>query len=70
MNEIKGYEDLNRKERYELGEGRGFVRTRRITGYLSTLDSFNDAKRAEERSRLAHAGNRGSKQIVSKRVGQ
>jgi hypothetical protein len=56
MNEIKGYEDLNRKERYELGEGRGFVRTRRITGYLSTLDSFNDAKRAEERSRLAHAG--------------
>lgn len=32
-----------------------FVRIRRITGYLvGTLDSFNDAKRAEERDRVKH----------------
>lgn len=29
-------------------------RVRRITGYLSTIDQFNDAKRQEERSRIAH----------------
>ncbi|MCL5046224.1 MAG: anaerobic ribonucleoside-triphosphate reductase, partial [Actinobacteria bacterium] len=29
-------------------------RVRRITGYLSTLDRFNDAKRAEERNRKVH----------------
>lgn len=29
-------------------------RVRRITGYLSTLPKFNDAKRAEERDRVAH----------------
>ena len=32
-----------------------FDRIRRITGYLvGTLDSFNDAKRAEERDRVKH----------------
>lgn len=37
------------------GEGIGFERTRRITGYLvGTLDNFNDAKRAEERDRVKH----------------
>lgn len=30
------------------------VRVRRITGYLSTIPRFNDAKKAEERSRLKH----------------
>lgn len=30
------------------------VRVRRITGYLSTLPRFNDAKKDEERSRLKH----------------
>lgn len=29
-------------------------RLRRITGYISTLDSFNDAKRAEAKDRVAH----------------
>lgn len=32
-------------------------RIRRITGYLSTVDRFNDAKRAELADRVAHAGN-------------
>lgn len=32
-----------------------FDRIRRITGYLvGTLESFNDAKRAEERDRVRH----------------
>lgn len=38
-----------------IGEGKGFERTRRITGYLvGTLDRFNDAKQAEERERVKH----------------
>lgn len=40
-----------------IGEGQGFDRVRRITGYLvGTLDRFNDAKRAEERDRVRHYG--------------
>ncbi len=31
-------------------------RVRRITGYLSTIDQFNDAKRAECKDREVHAG--------------
>lgn len=30
------------------------IRVRRITGYLSTLPRFNDAKRDEEKNRLKH----------------
>lgn len=38
-----------------VGEGVGFERIRRITGYLvGTLDRFNDAKRAEVRDRVIH----------------
>lgn len=38
-----------------VGQGQGFERTRRITGYLvGTLDRFNNAKRAEERNRVKH----------------
>lgn len=33
------------------------TRVRRITGYLSTLPKFNDAKRAEERDRVSHFDN-------------
>ena len=34
-----------------------FEKIRRITGYLvGTTDRFNDAKRAEERERVKHAG--------------
>ena len=39
-----------------VGEGVGFERIRRITGYLvGTLDRFNNGKRAEERDRIKHA---------------
>ncbi len=38
-----------------VGEGVGFERIRRITGYLvGTLDRFNDAKRAEVEDRIKH----------------
>ena len=38
-----------------LGQGVGFERSRRITGYLGgTMDKWNDAKRAEERDRVKH----------------
>ena len=40
----------------QIGQGVGFERTRRITGYLvGTLDRFNNAKRAEERDRIKHS---------------
>ena len=39
----------------KLGQGVGFARIRRITGYLvGTMDQWNDAKRAEERDRVKH----------------
>ena len=39
-----------------VGEGVGFERIRRITGYLvGTLDRFNNGKRAEERDRVKHS---------------
>ena len=39
-----------------VGEGRGFDRIRRITGYLvGTTDRWNDAKRAEEHDRVKHS---------------
>lgn len=39
-----------------IGEGVGFERIRRITGYLvGTLDRFNNAKRAEEHDRIKHS---------------
>ncbi|NLA70765.1 MAG: ribonucleoside-triphosphate reductase [Clostridiales bacterium] len=39
----------------KVGEGIGFERIRRITGYLvGTLDRFNDAKRAEVEDRVKH----------------
>ena len=38
-----------------VGEGVGFERIRRITGYLvGTLDRFNNAKRAEVADRVKH----------------
>ncbi len=40
----------------KMGEGVGFERIRRITGYLvGTMDKWNDAKRAEERDRVMHS---------------
>ena len=39
-----------------VGEGVGFERIRRITGYLvGTLDRFNNGKRAEEADREKHS---------------
>ncbi len=44
------------EENMMVGEGVGFERIRRITGYLvGTLDRFNNAKRAEERDRVKHS---------------
>jgi len=38
-----------------VGEGVGFERIRRITGYLvGTLERFNNAKRAEVEDRVTH----------------
>ena len=38
-----------------VGEGIGFERIRRITGYLvGTMDMWNDAKTAEEKDRVKH----------------
>ena len=43
------------KQEKLVGEGVGFDRIRRITGYLvGTVDRFNNGKRAEERDRVKH----------------
>lgn len=43
-------------EKKTVGEGVGFERIRRITGYLvGTLDRFNDAKYAEVNDRVKHS---------------
>ena len=42
-------------EEKKIGEGVGFERIRRITGYLTgSLEKWNDAKRAEEADRVKH----------------
>lgn len=44
--------DKNRK----FGHGVKFERIRRITGYLvGSMDTWNNAKRAEERDRVKHS---------------
>ena len=44
-----------KSENEKMGQGVGFERIRRITGYLvGTMDKWNDAKRAEERDRVKH----------------
>ena len=43
------------KEPKKVGEGVGFARIRRLTGYLvGTVDRFNNAKKAEVRDRVKH----------------
>ena len=43
------------EEEILVGEGVGFERIRRITGYLvGTMDRWNNAKRAEEHDRVKH----------------
>ncbi len=40
-----------------IGEGKGFERIRRVTGYLAgDVSRFNNGKRAEERDRVKHTG--------------
>lgn len=46
---------MEKKNTVMVGEGVGFERIRRITGYLvGTVDRFNDAKKAEVRDRVKH----------------
>jgi len=46
---------MSEKEMNKYGEGVGFERIRRITGYLvGTIDRFNNAKRAEVGDRVKH----------------
>ena len=46
------------KKEKEVGEGVGFERIRRITGYLvGTVDRFNNGKRAEEHDIVKHSIN-------------
>ena len=46
---------MQQKKEERIGEGVGFERIRRITGYLvGTLDRWGNAKRAEERDRIPH----------------
>lgn len=43
------------KKTKTVGEGVGFERIRRITGYLvGTLDRFNNAKKSEVTDRVTH----------------
>ena len=47
-----------------VGEGVGFERIRRVTGYLSgDVKRFNNSKRAEEKDRVKHTG---VKELMSK----
>ena len=47
--------DTDTREVKTVGEGVGFERIRRITGYLvGTVDRFNDAKKAEVKDRVKH----------------
>lgn len=51
----KQVEKVETKEKV-TGEGVGFERIRRITGYLvGTVDRFNNAKRFEEQDRVKHS---------------
>ena len=51
-----GFLFCEEKQEKLVGEGVGFDRIRRITGYLvGTVDRFNNGKRAEERDRVKHS---------------
>ena len=39
-----------------IGQGVGFERTRRITGYCASVQRFCDAKKAELKDRVKHVG--------------
>ena len=47
---------MNIESANKNGKDVGFERIRHITGYLvSTMDKWNDAKKAEERDRVKHS---------------
>lgn len=47
-----------------VGEGQGFERIRRVTGYLAgDVKRFNNGKRAEEKDRVKHSG---IKEVIKK----
>ena len=51
---MKDNKEITREPK-KVGEGVGFERIRRITGYLvGTVDRFNKGKRAEESDRVKH----------------
>lgn len=52
------YNNITEKDGKKIiGEGTGFTRLRRITGYLvGGLERFNNAKRAEVADRRPHTG--------------
>ncbi|HPF82711.1 MAG TPA: anaerobic ribonucleoside-triphosphate reductase [Bacilli bacterium] len=58
-NEKVEIEKIETKENEKkIGEGVGFERIRRITGYLvGTVDRFNNGKKAEEHDRVKHSMN-------------
>ena len=48
--------ELKEENGKKVGDGVGFERIRRITGYLvGTVDRFNNGKRAEEHDRVKHS---------------
>ena len=50
-------EEAKEKRVKMVGEGVGFERIRRITGYLvGTTERFNNAKKAEAKDRVKHTG--------------
>ena len=56
MKDIKEKEIEVKENEKKIGEGVGFERIRRITGYLvGTVDRFNNGKRAEEHDRVKHS---------------
>ena len=53
MKDEKSVKETSKKM---VGEGVGFERIRRITGYLvGTVERFNNGKRAEEADRVKHS---------------
>ena len=44
---------------HDRGRGEGFLRWRRITGYVSSLNQFNNAKRKEVKDRVKHTNKSG-----------
>lgn len=49
-----GFQGVINQERCPVCMSSGIRRVRRITGYFSTVDRFNDAKKAELRQRISH----------------